>query len=63
MKLPHWLLVLLACVVAAAPVLASDLPAKWASLGPVALALGMVAKSLLSAPQDPPAGPPQGGAS
>ena len=61
MKLPHWLLVLAACVAAAAPVLASDLPSKWASLGPVALSLAMVCKSLLSPPQDPPA--PPGGAS
>lgn len=62
MKLPHWLLVLAACVAAAAPVLASDLPGKWAALGPVALALGGIAKALLSGPQDPPAGP-NGGAS
>jgi len=62
MKLPHWLLVLAACVAAAAPILASDLPAKWAALAPVALALAGIAKALLSAPQDPPSPPPAGGA-
>ncbi len=61
--MPHWLLVLAACAAAAAPVLASDLPGKWAALGPVLLALAGIAKSLLSTPQAPPAGPPAGGAS
>ena len=56
MKLPHWLVILAACLASAAPVLASNLPGKWVSLAPAALALGAVAKSLLSPPADPPTG-------
>jgi hypothetical protein len=52
MKLPHWLVVLAACAVAAVPVLVSDLPAKWAALAPALVALAGVIKAAL--PKDPP---------
>jgi hypothetical protein len=57
MKLPHWLIILAACVLAAVPVLASDLTGKYAVIGPVLLAAAGTARELLKN-QDPPAGAP-----
>lgn len=56
MKLPHWLMVMAACAAGAVPVLASNLPGKWAALAPVFLALAGALKSVLASPPPPPDG-------